>query len=252
MHAKPDLRVFLEWMIAGSGSVITDVIWLTRIGRDMSKDKNSTTKPSSYNRSNALAYARSKWTSVSTDNYIGVGSSPGYKQVPAGTIFVRKTADDPGTEVARLPDGSEIPLSELEDCAHFISCCIGEPPNGTGGGLKIGSEFSGVYGYIAARRLFDKLKSGSFIDIVGAERMNKTATKTRIDAGEIGAGDLVFYYFEKNGVPQAEPGHVGLYLGDAGKHIACHTYCRCDQANDYDQSWESVNAAYAYTLAKIK
>ena len=25
MHAKPDLRVFLKWMIAGSGSVITDV-----------------------------------------------------------------------------------------------------------------------------------------------------------------------------------------------------------------------------------
>ena len=28
MHAKPDLRVFLEWMIARSGSVITDVIQL--------------------------------------------------------------------------------------------------------------------------------------------------------------------------------------------------------------------------------
>ena len=26
LHAKPDLRVFLKWMIAGSGSVITDVI----------------------------------------------------------------------------------------------------------------------------------------------------------------------------------------------------------------------------------
>jgi hypothetical protein len=26
MHAKPDLRVFLKWMIAGSGSVITAVI----------------------------------------------------------------------------------------------------------------------------------------------------------------------------------------------------------------------------------
>ena len=26
MHAKPDLRVFLEWLITGSGSVITDVI----------------------------------------------------------------------------------------------------------------------------------------------------------------------------------------------------------------------------------
>jgi hypothetical protein len=29
MHAKPDLRVFLKWMIAGSGSVITDVIPLS-------------------------------------------------------------------------------------------------------------------------------------------------------------------------------------------------------------------------------
>ena len=28
MHAKPELRVFLEWMIAGSGSVIVDVILL--------------------------------------------------------------------------------------------------------------------------------------------------------------------------------------------------------------------------------
>ena len=28
MHAKPDLRVVLKWMIARSGSVITDVIRL--------------------------------------------------------------------------------------------------------------------------------------------------------------------------------------------------------------------------------
>ena len=28
MHAKPDLRVFLEWMVARSGSVITDVMSL--------------------------------------------------------------------------------------------------------------------------------------------------------------------------------------------------------------------------------
>ena len=28
MHAKPDLRVFLKWRIAGSGSVIVDVIRL--------------------------------------------------------------------------------------------------------------------------------------------------------------------------------------------------------------------------------
>ena len=28
MHAKPDLRVFLKWMIAGSGSVIVAVMSL--------------------------------------------------------------------------------------------------------------------------------------------------------------------------------------------------------------------------------
>ena len=28
MHAKPDLRVVLKWMIAGSGSVIADVMSL--------------------------------------------------------------------------------------------------------------------------------------------------------------------------------------------------------------------------------
>ena len=31
MHAKPDLRVFLKWKIAGSGSVITGVIPLIKM-----------------------------------------------------------------------------------------------------------------------------------------------------------------------------------------------------------------------------
>ena len=35
MHAKPDLRVFLKWMIADSGSVITDVITLGETMADM-------------------------------------------------------------------------------------------------------------------------------------------------------------------------------------------------------------------------
>ena len=34
MHAEPDLRVFLKWMIAGSGSVITDVIPLKLMRKD--------------------------------------------------------------------------------------------------------------------------------------------------------------------------------------------------------------------------
>ena len=37
MHAKPDLRVNLKWMIARSGSVITDVIWLKQMKTLLSK-----------------------------------------------------------------------------------------------------------------------------------------------------------------------------------------------------------------------
>ena len=36
MHAKPDLRVFLKWMIAGSGSVITDVMSLVFMNQNPS------------------------------------------------------------------------------------------------------------------------------------------------------------------------------------------------------------------------
>ena len=36
MHAKPDLRAFLKWKIAGSGSVITDVMRLGVNGYDFS------------------------------------------------------------------------------------------------------------------------------------------------------------------------------------------------------------------------
>ena len=39
MHAKPDLRVFLKWMVAGSGSVITDVIRLRQILLEVPKRK---------------------------------------------------------------------------------------------------------------------------------------------------------------------------------------------------------------------
>jgi len=37
MHAKPDLRVVLKWMIAGSGSVITDVMSLRKVLLDVNR-----------------------------------------------------------------------------------------------------------------------------------------------------------------------------------------------------------------------
>lgn len=187
-----------------------------------------------YNRTAALAYARSLWTKVTSDNYIGIKASPFYKSVPSSTVFVRETASDPGTEVARASSQPDIPIADIEDCAHFISCCIGQPPGGTGGGLAIGRDFpSAIYGKVAARGLYKDLKDKGFITIVGTARTTKADAAARLAAGQIAAGDLIFYYINDN----SEPGHVGMYLAGADKRIACHTYCRCDQADDYDQAW---------------
>jgi hypothetical protein len=68
-----------------------------------------------YGRAKTLAYARKYWTNACTDGYIGIGTSPFYRKVPNGTIFVR--TDD--NELARLPDGSTI--DDIDDCAHFLS-----------------------------------------------------------------------------------------------------------------------------------
>lgn len=200
-----------------------------------------------YNRSAALAYARDRWSRVSSDNYVGIKSSPGYLAVPVAATFVRTTASDPGTEVARRPSLPDIPISELEDCAHFVSCCIGQPPGGGAGGLPIGRDFpSAIYGRISARRLYHDLKDNGMVSVVGGERISLSAAATRLANNELAAGDLIFYYFHNS-----EPGHAALYLAGAEKRIACHTYCRCDQSSDYNQSWDGVSAASHVTLAKV-
>ncbi len=199
-------------------------------------------------RAAALAYARARWTRVASDNFIGVTSSPGYVAVPAGTTFVRTTAADPATEVARRPGLPDILKAELEDCAHFISCCIAQPPGGTGGGLAIGRDFpNAVYGVLSANRLYEDLKAKGFITIVGTARLAKPQAAARLAATEIAAGDLIFYHFGG----AAAVGHAALDLAGAGKRIACHTFCRCDQADDDNQAWDSVNGATEYTLAKV-
>ena len=90
------------------------------------------------------------------------------------------------------------------------------------------------------------LKDKNLISLVGSERMPRATAAAKINNNEIAEGDLIFYYFNN-----AEPGHSALYLAGREKRIACHTYCRGDQENDYDQSWESVNGFTHCTLAKI-
>ena len=42
-----------------------------------------------------------------------------------------------------------------------------------------------------------------------------------------------------------------MYMADAQKRITCHTYCRSDQDDGYDQSWNSVGGIDLVTFAKV-
>src|SRR5262249_57003296 len=75
-----------------------------------------------YNRTAAVAYARRYWNVVTHDNCIATDSNPCLRVEP-GTRFIHSGSE----EFALRPTGRRVPWSQLEDCTHFISCCIGSP-----------------------------------------------------------------------------------------------------------------------------
>lgn len=197
-----------------------------------------------YNRTAALAYARAHRTSVCSDEYVAIKQSPYFKKVGAATVFIRATANMPRTEVARIASGSDIPLDDLEDCTHFVSCCLGSPPGGTGGGIPIKQDFSTIYGRLSAVRLYNDLVREGRVDIVTEKKAYSEAVPL---LANLQAGDLIFYFDSTHN----RYGHSAIYLAGAGKRIACHTYCRGDANNDYSQAWNSVNLPLC-TLLNVK
>jgi hypothetical protein len=104
-----------------------------------------------YDRFAVVEYARKYWQRVCSDSFIACKNRPKtgfYEKVPLGTVFERRID---GGERAKLPDGSEIDGFYLDDCTHFISCCIGNPPprGERAGGLHIPQEpILGTPGYV--------------------------------------------------------------------------------------------------------
>ena len=176
--------------------------------------------PVTYDRAAALAWARAHWDRPCADGYVaGEFGAQSYRKVPDGTRFVHDAGLD-GPEHALLPDGTAIPWSQLDDCTHFISSCLGRPPGGGGGGLPVPCDFSapGPYGILGADRFVRKLVARRLVEVIPVSDKNAPGLE------RIAPGDLVGYFR----VEKSRYGHLALYLGD-GK-IACHTYCRSDDA----------------------
>lgn len=193
-----------------------------------------------YNRAAALAYARAYWTKATSDGYIG-SKKDKYYAVDKGTVFVRQIENGLfKDESAQLPNGTSYSSDVLDDCAHFLSCCIGNPPGGTGGGLTIAHDFpTGPYGILGADRLFTFLDKKGYLQLVGV----KTTDETLLD--QLEAGDLIFYWDGRR------YHHAAMYMADAKQRISCHTYCRSDQVDTFAQGWNTVLDTTSYTFAKV-
>lgn len=137
-----------------------------------------------YNRQAAYDYAQKYWDEVCSDGYFW---------------------DTPRTYIS-LESGTDIRGMPGYDCAHFVSCCIGNETGERGGGLDVLSRVPPTYGEPGAAKLADWLiESGSAVE------------KTAID--ELEKGDVINYDWEGDELWN----HVALYLGD-GK-VAAHTSC---------------------------
>jgi hypothetical protein len=133
-----------------------------------------------------------------------------------------------------------VPWSELDDCSHFISCCLGH-----GGGFAIPPGVPGVYGQTDAPNLVRWLAAHRATKVLGRSKRGITLNpaEARAQLPVLEAGDVIGYFS-----PKHKYTHTTLYLGN-GK-IACHTYCRSDQIGcTWDNEWNlGEGEGFAYTF----
>lgn len=151
-------------------------------------------------------------------------------KIPADAKIVKDSPDFDHVENADgtpflLSDGASLTFNEMDDCAHFISCCIGQPPDGTGGGIKVPTNMWGdpkadnPYGISRVGTLIDFLQKNKLVKVIA----EKTSDKIKIN--QLDPGDLIAYFNPDR--TDARYTHCALYLGD-GK-IAAHTVSRLDE-----------------------
>jgi len=204
-----------------------------------------------YDRAGAVKYARKFWNVPCDDHFIALSvSGKEFEKVPNGTKFVHESDSDGEREHALKPDGSKIEWADLDDCTHFISCCLGQRPNQTTGGLPIpykqlGEPPSAPYGIVRVGTMVDFLigkinKKIKYAKLL-AEKSEDESFITKLQQGDIVA------YFNKT---EQRYTHMAIYLGN-GK-IACHTYCRSDDAAcSWDNSWKLGVGTHQWTFIQF-
>jgi cell wall-associated NlpC family hydrolase len=162
-----------------------------------------------YNRTAAVAYANQYWNQCVTDGYFWINGST-YKYYGAGAPV---PVNVPG-EASGIGD----------DCAHFVSSCIGTPA----GGLSIPTRVPPTYGEPGAARLDQLLISNGY-----AQQVTSVSQLT--------PGDVIGYDWTGSGNGSMSGiDHTVIYLGN--NKIASH-------ATSHDGvAWNWANSSSTITF----
>jgi hypothetical protein len=176
-----------------------------------------------YDRKNAILSAMGLWDRVSHDGYVAIGGPAGKRGYPK---VINRVTLKPG-----LPFSEIGTIEHEDDCAHFVSCCVGHTTckvtvfgndfEVRGGGLDIPSPFRPVYGQTHAGRLAGALVSKG-AKIIFPQFMVKEYDSTRKAILQNLIGGDVLCYASRDNHDSYE--HAAILLGST--QIACHTRSR--------------------------
>ena len=172
-----------------------------------------------YDRSKAISYANNYAGYVCSDGYFWTNSS-------AFGTFV------PHTNAPANPIG--------DDCAHFVSCCIGNEPHQRGGGMNIPTR-DVTYGEPAASRIVNNclLDPGYAVEVFSLSNLSP--------------GDVIGWNWEGD-TNIADLDHVTLYLGE--HLLASHSQCVLEVAPTWFQSgswkWHLIHILDSPTIASAR
>ena len=151
----------------------------------------------SYDRARAVSYANNNAGYVVTDGYFWTD----------------------GSTYTYYGAGANVPTNLVgDDCAHFVSSCIGSPASGLGGGLTIASRVPPTYGEPGAQHLVDTT-------LIGGGHATAVSSFSSLQPG-----DVIGWDWTSDGSID----HVTIYLGNG--QIASHANSHLDVPDTFYNS----------------
>lgn len=159
-----------------------------------------------FDRSRAISYANNYATNVCSDGYFWTNQNyPDFAFYGTGVL-------------TPVPVGPPLDGGIGDDCAHYVSCCIGNEPHLRGGGINVPSRTSPTYGEPSASDIINNvlLAPGYGVQVSSLRQLEP--------------GDIVGWNWAGNTNMSAIE-HVTLYMGNG--LFSCHAASILDVNSAY-------------------